>query len=184
MQRLVRYCAGWVVAASVATTVSYAAIQNTVRVAALGAPVHAAAPDRVLATPPDGPTGAGLSTSTSTSTPTGTNTKRPHKTHRSTPTATSTSSPSPTQTSPTPTASSSPAGKTHGYSLQGGQVVLDLESDSAQLVSAVPAAGFQAQTVKTEFWVRVDFISDSHTSTLVVSWYQHAPTVQTSEDDS
>jgi hypothetical protein len=172
--RLARYCAVWVVLAAVATGISWAAIQSLLTSVALGQPVHAAvlgqgaigpAATTAVAVPPSAPTGSVVAVR-----------PRTPATKRITPSATAT----PTATS-TVTPTATPA-TTRGYALTGGQVVLEEDAGSARLVSAVPAAGYRAQVARTQYWIRVDFIAADHSSTLIVTWYQHAPAVQTSED--
>jgi hypothetical protein len=46
-----------------------------------------------------------------------------------------------------------------------------------QLVTAVPDAGYSVQTWSGTGWLRVDFSSGPQVSSLIASWYQHAPTV-------
>jgi hypothetical protein len=75
-------------------------------------------------------------------------------------------------------AASAPAGgQVHAYPLAGGTVTLDLAGGSVQLVTAVPAAGYSVQTWSGTGWLRVDFSSGPNVSSLIASWYQHAPTV-------
>ena len=63
------------------------------------------------------------------------------------------------------------------YTLAGGRVALDISGDSAALVTAMPDAGFSVQTWSGTDWLRVDFSSGAQVSSLIASWYQHAPTV-------
>ena len=76
------------------------------------------------------------------------------------------------------TAPASPAtGKARAYTLAGGNVTLDLAGNSVQLVTAVPNAGYSVQTWSGTGWLRVDFSSGPHVSSLIASWYEHAPTI-------
>ncbi|HEX4290268.1 MAG TPA: hypothetical protein VH021_15210 [Trebonia sp.] len=86
--------------------------------------------------------------------------------------AAATSSPSP---SATPRASAD--GAVRSYSLDGGRVALLVTGDSASLVTATPDSGFSVQTWSGTDWLRVDFSSGAQVSSLIASWYQHAPTV-------
>jgi hypothetical protein len=88
-------------------------------------------------------------------------------------------SPSPSATpSPPATPSTSPdAGAVRSYTLDGGRVALLVTGDSAALVTATPDSGFAVQTWSGTDWLRVDFSSGSQVSSLIASWYQHAPTV-------
>jgi hypothetical protein len=87
-----------------------------------------------------------------------------------------TSSPSPS-TTPSTTPSTSAAGTVRSYTLAGGRVALDVSGDSAALVTAMPDSGFSVQTWSGTDWLRVDFSSGAQVSSLIASWYEHAPTV-------
>ena len=63
------------------------------------------------------------------------------------------------------------------YTLAGGRVALLVTGDSATLVTATPDSGFSVQTWSGTDWLRVDFSSGAHVSSLIASWYQHAPPV-------
>jgi hypothetical protein len=63
------------------------------------------------------------------------------------------------------------------YAMSGGRVTLQVTADSVQLVTAVPDAGYSVQTWSGTDWLRVDFSSGPQVSSLIASWYQHAPTV-------
>ncbi len=63
------------------------------------------------------------------------------------------------------------------YTLVGGRVALDVIQDSVQPVTAVPDAGYSVQTWSGTGWLRVDFSSGPQVSSLIPSWYQHAPSV-------
>jgi hypothetical protein len=81
---------------------------------------------------------------------------------------------------PAPSASApaaSPAGDIKAYTLTGGRVTLDMTNGNVQLVTAVPSAGYSVQTWSGTGWLRVDFSSGPQVSSLIASWYQHAPTV-------
>ena len=79
--------------------------------------------------------------------------------------------------SPSTTPSAAPAGTVRSYTLAGGRVALDVSGDSAALVTAMPDSGFSVQTWSGTDWLRVDFSSGAQVSSLIASWYQHAPTV-------
>jgi hypothetical protein len=61
--------------------------------------------------------------------------------------------------------------------MTGGRVTLHVTAGSVQLVTAVPDAGYSVQTWSGTGWLRVDFSSGPRVSSLIASWYQHAPTV-------
>ena len=79
--------------------------------------------------------------------------------------------------SPSTTPSAAAAGTVRSYTLAGGRVALDVSGDSAALVTAMPDSGFSVQTWSGTDWLRVDFSSGAQVSSLIASWYQHAPTV-------
>jgi hypothetical protein len=89
----------------------------------------------------------------------------------------------PASASPTgPSASASasatpPAGNVRAYTLAGGHVTLDMTNGAVQLVTAVPDADYSVQTWSGTGWLRVDFSSGPQVSSLIASWYQHAPTI-------
>jgi hypothetical protein len=75
-------------------------------------------------------------------------------------------------------ASASPSASTvHAYAMTGGSVTLNVTDDSVQLVTAVPDAGYAVQTWSGTDWLRVDFSSGPQVSSLIASWYLHAPTI-------
>lgn len=76
-----------------------------------------------------------------------------------------------------PSPAPSPSGQTRSYTLQGGRVTLLVTAESAQLVTAVPDAGFAVQTWSGTDWLRVDFSSGVQVSSLIDSWNGHSPSV-------
>jgi hypothetical protein len=82
-----------------------------------------------------------------------------------------------TSPSPSTTPSAAAAGTVRSYTLAGGRVALDVSGDSATLVTAMPDSGFSVQTWSGTDWLRVDFSSGAQVSSLIASWYQHAPSV-------
>jgi hypothetical protein len=79
--------------------------------------------------------------------------------------------------SPSTTPSAAAADTVRSYTLAGGRVALDVSGDSATLVTATPDSGFSVETWSGTDWLRVDFSSGAQVSSLIASWYQHAPTV-------
>jgi len=90
------------------------------------------------------------------------------------PTATPSARPSATAASPPESAT---AGTVRSYTLDGGRVALLVSADSATLVTAMPDSGFSVETWSGTDWLRVDFNSGAQVSSLIATWYQHAPTV-------
>ena len=68
-------------------------------------------------------------------------------------------------------------GSVRAYTLAGGRVTLEVTPTSVQLVTAVPDAGYAVQTWSGTGWLRVDFSSGPQVSSLIASWYEHAPTI-------
>jgi len=80
--------------------------------------------------------------------------------------------------SPSAAASAAPSpGNVRAYRLVGGVVTLQVTDGSVQLVTAVPNAGYSVQTWSGTGWLRVDFSSGPQVSSLIASWYEHAPAV-------
>jgi hypothetical protein len=63
------------------------------------------------------------------------------------------------------------------YALAGGTVTLNLAGGTVQLVTAVPGNGYSMQTWAGTGWLRVDFSSGPQVSSLIASWYEHAPSI-------
>jgi hypothetical protein len=61
--------------------------------------------------------------------------------------------------------------------MAGGRVTLVLTKNSARLATAVPDSGFAVQTWSAKGWLRVDFSSGVHVSSLIASWNGHPPSV-------
>ncbi|MFF3015341.1 hypothetical protein [Streptomyces sp. NPDC057939] len=80
-----------------------------------------------------------------------------------------------------PSRGSDTTGRVKGYSVTGGRVVLDLGTDSAELVSATPEAGWRMQVWKQELWIRVTFTRDGRESSVFCTWHDSAPRVEFDE---
>jgi hypothetical protein len=68
-------------------------------------------------------------------------------------------------------------GTVRGYTLAGGRVTLLETRSSAELVTAIPDAGYSVQTWSGTGWLRVDFSSGPQVSSLIASWYGHSLSV-------
>ena len=184
MRPAFRYCAGWACAALAATTVSWVAIRDVVATAAVGDPVPAGA---VVAAAGDAaePTGrAEVPTPAATSVPSVTLSPRARIRPSGGPTTDPSGRPAdrPEQGGPAgPTRPSAGAGDYRGYVLEGGQVVVQMRADSASLVTAVPASGYETQTWETDTWFRVDFVAGEQRSSIIVAWNGHPPTATVTE---
>jgi hypothetical protein len=172
MVRVMAGLAAWAAGTVIAVCVAWFGANVVVRNAGVGPgmPVinAAAAPSSAApspaATPPAtvGPTGSAASGRAGTITPVrGTS-----------------ASPARTGPSPSATAPASPAAAgVRAYTLAGGRVTLDVTNSSVQLVTAVPDVGYSVQTWSGTGWLRVDFSSGPQVSSLIASWYQHAPAI-------
>jgi hypothetical protein len=67
------------------------------------------------------------------------------------------------------------------YSTRGGRAALALTARDARLVSATPNPGYETRVTKATGWLRVDFIERDHSSSVIATFYQHAPSVQVYE---
>ncbi|WP_328687743.1 hypothetical protein OG879_13620 [Streptomyces caniferus] len=77
--------------------------------------------------------------------------------------------------------SSAPAsdGRVKSYATDGGRVVFDMGSRSAELVSATPNSGWEMQVWKQDGWIRVDFSGGTGHTSVFCTWNGHPPTVET-----
>lgn len=80
---------------------------------------------------------------------------------------------------PEPSPPAAASGDVKSYPTRGGQVVFELASDSAKLVSATPETNWSMQVWTNPEWIRVDF-SDGGGAVVSVfcTWNGHPPTVQ------
>lgn len=174
VRRVVRLGGGWLAAALAATAVSWAAIRGIVDDPLPGASIGGS-----IGTSDVGPSpvaGPPLTAGPTT---------RPEQ-HRTTTTAArSTTTPrarAATTTSRTSTTTTTtPAGQLRKVDTQGGRVVVELLADDARLVSVVPAPGFESQTWSADGWLRVDLVSPTDRSSVIVTWNGQPPQVQTIE---
>ncbi|MGC5410106.1 hypothetical protein ACPXCX_41205, partial [Streptomyces sp. DT225] len=69
-------------------------------------------------------------------------------------------------------------GKARSYATDGGRVVLEIGTASAELVSATPEPGWSMRVWSNTTWIRVDFTRDDGTTVSVFcTWHDHAPQV-------
>ncbi|MFJ7997362.1 hypothetical protein ACIQ7D_09475 [Streptomyces sp. NPDC096310] len=82
--------------------------------------------------------------------------------------------------SPSPSApsGSGSGGRVESYAVDGGRVVLELGSASAELVSATPDAGWQVQVWTEEYWIRVTFTRDGREVSVFCTWHDSPPRVE------
>ncbi|MVZ99505.1 hypothetical protein F8568_003755 [Actinomadura sp. LD22] len=91
---------------------------------------------------------------------------------------------------PTPSRSPSPSGKpskqkptgnVRSFATRGGQAALAFTSGRVKLVSATPNPGYETRVTEADGWLRVDFLTDEHTSSVVATWYEHPASVKVYE---
>jgi hypothetical protein len=190
MMRVVVGVAAWVAGTAIAVSVAWFGANVVLADAGVGqgVPVVNAAPSTPPAATPTPPAGAGAGTVAPSGSAAAGGAARsspspqPAAAGGTGPgTSAGSASVSPASTPVTSAASSASATSTtdgvHDYQLTGGRVTLDMTAGSVQLVSAVPDAGYAVQTWSGTGWLRVDFSSGPQVSSLIASWYQHAPSV-------
>ena len=172
MRRAMSYVAPWAGVTALAVALSWLGVRGVVRsaVSDRSAPPPIAGPViHSSPSPPPGPTGIGSPTARS-SPPTGQDQgPRPSRTPKAPPGR------------PDGSASPKPTDHVRSYATRGGSAAMSIEKDRVRLVSATPNPGYETRVTQTEGWLRVDFLSDEHTSSIIASWYQHAPTVKVYE---
>lgn len=91
------------------------------------------------------------------------------------------SSAGPAAGKPSTTPPPKPPENVRSYPVDGGRVVFDLGSRSAELVSATPEAGWQMQVWKQDFWIRVTFTRGDREISVFCTWHDSPPRVQIDE---
>jgi hypothetical protein len=168
------WVAGTMIAVSVASFGANVVLKNAG--AGPGMPVLSGVPPALAATPPAGPpmpSAPPPSSPPAPGTPAATPRSGPATVH---PAASASPSPSPGPSSAAAQPSAA-AGHLRDYTLAGGRVTLEETASSVQLVTAIPDAGYSVQTWSGTGWLRVDFSSGPQVSSLIASWYEHAPSV-------
>lgn len=163
------YVAPWAGVTALAVALSWLGVRDVVRGAVsersapppIGGPVIHSSPSD-----PPGPTSIGSPTS------------------RPSPPAGEDQGPRPSR-SPKRPAGDAPAPKppdnVRSYATRGGRAAMSIENGRVRLVSATPNPGYETRVTQTEGWLRVDFLNDDHTSSVIASWYGHEPTVKVYE---
>ncbi|MER5306266.1 hypothetical protein ABT034_00465 [Streptomyces sp. NPDC002773] len=100
------------------------------------------------------------------------------RTTPATPTATPSRSAKPTTEAPPATEPPASDSNVKSYTVDGGRVAFDLGKDSAELVSAIPASGWQMQVWKQPSWIRVTFTADGRELSVFCVWHDTAPRVE------
>ncbi|MFF7811197.1 hypothetical protein ACFZCF_04640 [Streptomyces sp. NPDC007945] len=84
----------------------------------------------------------------------------------------------PTEATPPPASAASSVRTT---SVDGGRVTFDLGESSAELVSAIPASGWQMQVWKQPSWIRVTFTQGDREVSVFCVWHDSAPRVEVAD---
>jgi hypothetical protein len=177
MVRVMAGFAAWAAGTAIAVSVAWFGANVVVRNAGVGPgiPVINAAVRPPAATPSPAATPPAV-TPPSASEPSAS--AAPGRTPAAHPAPTERTSSDGTAPSPSVSASAAPsAGDVHAYVLAGGRVTLDVTPGSVRLVTAVPNVGYSVQTWSGTDWLRVDFSLGAQVSSLIASWYEHAPTI-------
>lgn len=82
------------------------------------------------------------------------------------------------QGKPSKSAPAPDAGNVKSYQVDGGRVVFDIGTASAELVSATPNAGWQMQVWTEPTWIRATFTRNGREVSVFCTWNDHPPVVQ------
>ncbi|MFI0354077.1 hypothetical protein [Actinomadura sp. 9N407] len=169
MRRAMSYVAPWAMVTALAVALSWLGVRDVVR---------GAISDRSSPPPVSGPV---IHASPTPPASVGTAAARPSPREQETASGTAAPSPRPSKRPERDGdrgADRERPGNVRSYSTRGGRAALAISDRRVQLVSATPNAGYETRVTKAEGWLRVDFIDDHRTSSVIASFYQHAPTVE------
>ena len=152
------YVAIWAAATTCAVLLSWLGVRDVLRAAVFDRPAVVQVGPVIHTSPRISPQGGSAAIGTPTSRP------APSRT--------------PAQRTSSPSPSPSPSGKIRSFTSRGGRVALAITATDVKLVSATPTPGFRTTVTDQPFWLRVDFTDGTHTSSIIASWYEHAPIVQ------
>lgn len=172
MRRAMSYVAPWAAATTLAVAFSWLGVRDVVRGAVserstpppIAGPIIHASPST-----PAGPTSIGSPTARP-SPPAG-------EDRASKPSASPRSPPGGAERDAPP----KPPDNVRSYSTRGGRAAMSIEKDRVRLVSATPNPGYETRVTQAEGWLRVDFLTEEHTSSVIASWFEHEPTVKVYE---
>ncbi|WP_157610063.1 hypothetical protein [Spirillospora albida] len=149
------YVAPWAAATALAVTLSWLGVRGVVR----GAVSERSAPPLagpVIHGSPSSPADIGSPT-TRASAPAGEDSAPRPK-------------PAPKPSPGPSTSPSRPTGDVRSYGTRGGHAVLAVSGGRVRLVSATPKPGYETRVTQADRWLRVDFLDDDHTSSIVANW--------------
>ncbi|MGC0418566.1 hypothetical protein [Embleya sp. AB8] len=74
-----------------------------------------------------------------------------------------------------------PAAAVQSFEVRGGRASFRYQATTATLIAATPNSGWAVKVWPGDQWIRVDFSSDGHTSSVFVVWNGHDPIASTYE---
>jgi hypothetical protein len=175
MRRAMSYVAPWAGVTALAVALSWLGVRGVVRgaVSERSSPPPIAGP--VIRSSPPGPTSIGSPTSHPGPPPGEDRGPKPAKSPKAPPPAT------PGERESGGTASRKPPDNVRSYATRGGRTAMAFEKDHVRLVSATPNPGYETRVTKARGWLRVDFLNDDHTSSVIATWAEGDPAVKVYE---
>lgn len=73
------------------------------------------------------------------------------------------------------------SGQVRSFEVRGGRASFTFGPDSASFIAAAPNSGWAVKVWPGDRWVRVDFTRGDRTSSIFVTWNDHAPIAETYE---
>ena len=182
MTRVLTGLAAWLAGTALAVGLAWFGANMVVRDAGVSPGVQVINADpspaaAVLPTPPAPPTPPAAGTPTASDPARRTAASSPSPSASTSKSKSKSTKPSATAKATKPATNTATAGTVHSYTLAGGRVALLFNGDSVTLMTAAPDSGYSVQTWSGTDWLRVDFSSGAQVSSLIASWYEHAPTV-------
>ncbi|WP_433139507.1 hypothetical protein ACQPZ8_39270 [Actinomadura nitritigenes] len=167
------YVAPWAVATAVAVGLSWLGVRGVVR----GAVSERSAPPPIAGPVIHGSPSTLPGPPTSVGSPTSAPRPATGEDQGPTPSRSPSSSPSPSGKP----SKQKPSGNVRSFATRGGQAALAFTGGRVKLVSATPNPGYETRVTEADGWLRVDFLTDEHTSSIVATWGQHPPAVKVYE---
>lgn len=170
MRRAMSYVAPWAGVTALAVALSWLGVRGVVRgaVSERSAPPPIAGP--IIHSSPPVPTSVGSPTSRP-SPPVGEDkAPKPSRSPKAPPGGHEKDSPAP-----------EPPDNVRSYATRGGRAAMSVEKDRVRLVSATPNPGYETRVTQADGWLRVDFLNDERTSSVIATWHDTDPAVKVYE---
>ncbi len=90
-------------------------------------------------------------------------------------------SPKPSRETSRPASAPKQSSQVKVVTVKGGQVSFATDNNECRLLSATPAAGYEAKVSGNVGWIRVDLTQGEHGSSVFCTWHGHAPMTDTWE---